>query len=355
MNQLLPPYQFFGGKRRVAHVIWKAFGNLDCYIEPFFGSGAVLLARPQPVRGVEVVNDLNGFIINFWRAVVHAPESVVRHSARPMSQDELMAMKVYIKKSFRSLSARLQADINFYDPIVAGLWVAGQNLTMSCDMGICTGPWHVVDNEIVRAPELGKDGNRDDGMRVRNTTPYGKAAAFIANPNSQKGKLMFQKLLIYYQQLAERLCSVIIHNREWNRVLFKHFLYGDHNTGVFLDPPYSDKSRTIIMKRSYVSYSDVSAQVNQWCVENSNLRNLRIAVCGLDGEHNNLEDLGWTKYCWSAQGSFYKPVAERRVTNYKDERIWFSPSCQLQQAQPDLFSLNGTHKFCIDEDVEEVP
>lgn len=48
----------FGGKSRVANLIWERFGDVPNFVEPFFGSGAVLLGRPtQP--GTETVNDLD--------------------------------------------------------------------------------------------------------------------------------------------------------------------------------------------------------------------------------------------------------------------------------------------------------
>ena len=39
------PFPYFGGKTAVAPVVWAALGQPKHYIEPFFGSGAVLLAR----------------------------------------------------------------------------------------------------------------------------------------------------------------------------------------------------------------------------------------------------------------------------------------------------------------------
>ena len=45
------------GKSRAAEVIWRAFGNPGTYIEPFFGSGAVLLGRHGKDFGVETIND----------------------------------------------------------------------------------------------------------------------------------------------------------------------------------------------------------------------------------------------------------------------------------------------------------
>lgn len=40
------PFPYFGGKSKIADVVWSALGQPAHYIEPFFGSGAVLLARP---------------------------------------------------------------------------------------------------------------------------------------------------------------------------------------------------------------------------------------------------------------------------------------------------------------------
>jgi DNA adenine methylase len=56
---LRAPFPWFGGKSRVADIVWDRFGDVANYVEPFFGSGAVLLARPHPPR-IETVNDLHG-------------------------------------------------------------------------------------------------------------------------------------------------------------------------------------------------------------------------------------------------------------------------------------------------------
>jgi len=58
---LRAPFPYPGGKRRIADVVWAALGNPRNYIEPFFGSGAVLLARPHAPQ-IETVNDANGLL-----------------------------------------------------------------------------------------------------------------------------------------------------------------------------------------------------------------------------------------------------------------------------------------------------
>ena len=62
----LPLRLYFGGKKAVAAQVWRAFGDVGNYTEPFAGSLAVLLGRPTAPR-TETVNDLDGFITNFWR------------------------------------------------------------------------------------------------------------------------------------------------------------------------------------------------------------------------------------------------------------------------------------------------
>jgi site-specific DNA-adenine methylase len=84
------PFPWFGGKRRVKHVVWRAFGaDVPNYVEPFAGSLAVLFGRPDPAGNVvpfghpgkiETVNDSSRFLVNFWRAVVAEPEQVAAHA-----------------------------------------------------------------------------------------------------------------------------------------------------------------------------------------------------------------------------------------------------------------------------------
>ena len=87
---LKAPFPYFGGKSRVAREVWARFGNVRNYVEPFAGSLAVLLARPH-MPGVETVNDLDGFVANFWRALQHDPEGVAGYADYPVSELDLHA------------------------------------------------------------------------------------------------------------------------------------------------------------------------------------------------------------------------------------------------------------------------
>ena len=53
---LKAPFPYFGGKSSIADLVWQALGDVKHYLEPFFGSGAILLARPNYDGQMESVN-----------------------------------------------------------------------------------------------------------------------------------------------------------------------------------------------------------------------------------------------------------------------------------------------------------
>lgn len=64
------PFPYFGGKSMVAARVWPRFGNVPNLVDPFFGSGAMLLQRPHwdwdrlvwrdGKAPIETVNDQDG-------------------------------------------------------------------------------------------------------------------------------------------------------------------------------------------------------------------------------------------------------------------------------------------------------
>nr|VFK65156.1 MAG: D12 class N6 adenine-specific DNA methyltransferase [Candidatus Kentron sp. TC] len=69
-----PIFPYPGGKRRLAKKILPLFPKHTCYLEAFVGAGAILLAK-EPSKA-EVMNDLNGELINFFRMVRHHPKAL---------------------------------------------------------------------------------------------------------------------------------------------------------------------------------------------------------------------------------------------------------------------------------------
>ena len=79
------PFSWFGGKSVASPDVWRLLGGVDAYVEPFAGSLAVLLAR-EGIGPVETVNDADGFIANFWRALAADPLAVERAADWPVSE-----------------------------------------------------------------------------------------------------------------------------------------------------------------------------------------------------------------------------------------------------------------------------
>ncbi|WP_085841442.1 DNA adenine methylase [Enterobacter asburiae] len=71
-----PIIPWVGGKSRLAKTILPAFPAHTCYVEPFCG-GAALFFRKEPSK-VEVLNDINGELVNLYRVVKYHLEEFVR-------------------------------------------------------------------------------------------------------------------------------------------------------------------------------------------------------------------------------------------------------------------------------------
>lgn len=67
---------WMGGKRRLAKHLLPLFPDHTCYVEPFAG-GAALFWMKEPSKA-EVLNDLNGELVNLYRVVQHHLEEFVR-------------------------------------------------------------------------------------------------------------------------------------------------------------------------------------------------------------------------------------------------------------------------------------
>jgi len=66
-----------GGKRRLADKLIPLFPAHECYVEVFCGGAALYFLRPLPAQ-TEVLNDINGELVNLYRVVQHHMEEFVR-------------------------------------------------------------------------------------------------------------------------------------------------------------------------------------------------------------------------------------------------------------------------------------
>lgn len=351
---LSAPFPWFGGKSLAAPIIWRAFGDVPNYVEPFAGSLATLLARPGGAGKVETVNDKDGFISNFWRATKLAPDEVAKWCDWPVNEADLHARHRWLVAQ-EPLLDKLIEDPDFFDARIAGWWV----------WGICAwigGGWCHPDRRLERRrPELANANGRgvqtlqptwsqrpaisNAGMGVhslaRQIPKVGAPGNGVHAPghatgrkkpltHRNKGVHARGSLVETFEQLAARLRAVRICCGDWTRVMGRSTLgidtaHGMTPCGIMLDPPYTHAIRD---KRLYRADEDVAGDVREWAIENGDNPMLRIALCGFEGEHD--------------MPSSWECVAWRSKTSSKNrgrERLWFSPHCLTATTQGSLFDV----------------
>ncbi len=77
MQNPSPIIPWLGGKRRLADKLIPLFPSHECYVEVFCGGAALYFLRPMPAP-VEILNDINGELVNLYRVVQHHLEEFVR-------------------------------------------------------------------------------------------------------------------------------------------------------------------------------------------------------------------------------------------------------------------------------------
>ncbi|MEX0732830.1 MAG: DNA adenine methylase [Aquisalimonadaceae bacterium] len=87
MLQHRPIIPWIGGKRRLAPAVLSKFGEHTCYVEPFCGAAAIFFAK-EPAE-VEVINDINGDLVNLYRVVKHHLEEFVRQFKWALSSRQI--------------------------------------------------------------------------------------------------------------------------------------------------------------------------------------------------------------------------------------------------------------------------
>jgi site-specific DNA-adenine methylase len=309
-HNLKAPFPWFGGKRRVADIVWQHFGDVSNYVEPFAGSLAVLLCRPT-APGIETINDADCYLANFWRALSHDPEQVASFADWPVNEADLQARHKWLveQEAFR---ARMKADPDYYDVKIAGWWVWG--LCAWIGDGWCRA-------ESAQLPHLG-----NAGQGINRKLPHLKGGRGINRKHlGDAGR----DLAAYFEQLAARLRRVRVTCGDWARVMGDSVTINNGLTGVFLDPPYASARNMAYA----VDSSTMAHDVREWAIANSDNSMLRIALCGYEGEHAMPES--WHVVKWKTVGGY--GAQAQAIENAAKERIWFSPHCIISSMQRRLF------------------
>ena len=320
LRPMRAPFPYFGGKRTIAETVWRAFGRPKQYIEPFCGSAAVLLSAHEPAS-LEVIGDANGFVANFWRAVVAQAEEVARWADYPVSHVDLGARHVWMMGERERLGEALQDPHWSGDAKLAGWWLWGQCAWIGSGWCEWTGQVPHVGNAgrgiqaTGKIPHVSAAGR---GIQATGKVPHVSDAGrgdTAYEPWTSSGRVAMRWL----RELADRLERVRVVHGSWDRCL--NSSYGADLTAIFLDPPYKG------YEKLYGVSDPVAAECEAWARDNAGLR---VALCGHRGDY----DLpGWTEHEWERGRLTYsggKTTAQ--------ECIWFSPAClPLVAKQAELF------------------
>jgi DNA adenine methylase len=291
IDKIKIPFSYFGGKRRVAPIVWQRFGKVSNYVEPFAGSLSVLLSNPN-IPKIETVNEINPFIVNFWRSVSFAPQEVAKYADYPVSEIDLHARQKYLL-SKKDLYLSLENDISYFDAEIAGLWIYGQSLS-------------VGDNWLKPKGE--------------------KAMPVLSSAGSGIIGLTYD-IEEEFSKLCSRLKKVRIICGDWKRVVSPAITYNNVGLGnkditsIFLDPPYDLSNRDKVYDNDKPIYYDVC----RWAIDNGNNCKMRIAVCGYENDFIFPEN--WQVFAWEANGGMANLGESNGRKNKSRERIYFSPHC----------------------------
>lgn len=387
MKALKAPFPAFGGKSRVAQLVWGRLGDVDNYIEPFAFSAAVLWGRPHAPR-IETINDVNCYVSNFWRATQRDPEAVVANCDWPVNEADLHSRHRWLVLSPEAAAfrERMRADPEYFDPQIAGWWCWG--LCCWIGGGWCTEPqidarkpridgghlqyghgihaagpgaqlpnlsgeagaagrgihasgepviWNGRGNGTGANTRRGINATISDG-RPQLADAFSRGRGVHGNDDAEVCADRRAWLLDWFGRLRDRLRTVRVCCGDWLRVCNSTSVTTRLGvTGIFLDPPYPKNRADGSASRNgklYASDHDaektpdvIRDEVLAYCLERGGDPLMRIAVCGYDTDgYAALEKEGWACVPWKAQGGYGNRSA-RGKANAGRERIWFSPWC----------------------------
>lgn len=260
---LRSPIKWVGGKSKLRNVILPLIPLHKCYVEVFGGAGWVLFAK-QPSK-VEILNDIDRELINFFRVVKNSPGKLINSFDWDLISRDEFRRQLSLDPSVLTDVARAH---RFYYLIMAS--------------------W---------GGELG----------------YARFQTSISDGGH--GNRLFGAIKTLHQRVKpahERLKTVILENLSWQECIAR---YDSRSTFFYLDPPYPGNKcnyqhnmRAIEDHRSLVS--SLRHIKGKWLLSTYDTREIRRLFA----------DYCFTKVAFASgmAGNGYKNT-EVLVTNYKLE------------------------------------
>jgi site-specific DNA-adenine methylase len=359
---LIAPFPYFGNKRHtsVRSAVWASLGDAPNYLEPFCGALGMLLGRPGGPGKIETVNDISGGLTNAWRAIQADPDAVAQWCDWPVNEIDMHARHQWLVEQLEELTPELREDPDLFDAKVAGWWIWGACIWIGG--GWCGGVKrgsprpNLNSGQGVHALSPGRRPMvTSAGMGVHATSPgkrphvtnggVGVNASRLPSIGNDRGVngVASPPTRAWFRALSARLRGVRVLCGNWDRILSPSVMGKGRNVGgrrpaaVFLDPPYDPDVRAQYLyahddRRHEAREKSLSTLAREWALEHGDDPDIRIALCGYEGEHDMPEN--WRKFSWKGARGY----AASDNNNRELERVWFSPHC-LQLDQPQQASL----------------
>ena len=277
MNIPRPALRYYGGKWRLAPWIISHFPRHTEYVEPFAGALSVLLQKaPAPL---EVANDIEGRVVNFFQVLRERPDELVRLiRLTPWHEGEYM-------KAYEPSDDPLEDARRF--------WTV-------CWMSYQGGP--------------GKKQGRQSGFRF--------SAAFNKRPAPVTDAIRVEHLYL----IAERLKKVQFFQRDGIDVI--RAFASNPNTLFYVDPPYPLDSRANRRGYTYDAHEDLFPALWEALFTVQGF----VVVSGYSHPvYDVLEEAGWQREETSSVTTSGRP---------KTECVWLSPKtvAALERERLPLFA-----------------
>lgn len=288
------PFSYFGGKYRILDHLQNylpTVKSIDCYVEPFFGSGTLFFSRER-LAEVEVINDYNSYIYTFFKVLRdRKPALLERLKYTPYSIETFLEARKYLAQGRRAVK-----ESHFEIPIKKQIYTA----------------WAVYILYCMSIMSNGRNFSRD--------TKTSKALEFKRN-----------QLRLEY--CANRLSDVTIENEDAIKVIKR---YDSSKTFIYLDPPYLNVRKKSAMTQAYHGNNgdELHERLIDWCINAKSM--IMISNYPNDLYNTKLKD-------WNREEITIKvnPGAGKRggvsKTLTATEVIWTSPNVPTKK-QMDFFN-----------------
>jgi len=274
MTKPRPPFRYHGSKWTIAPWIIQFIPGHELYCEPYGGSASVLLRKPR--SKIEVYNDLNSEVVNFFQVLREKPEQLV-HSLEltPFAKEEF-------DESYNLTDDPIENARKFY--VRSFMSIAGPTTQWS--------------SGFRRQKVFSHSKTSNGGM-----TP---AAITFSNPQ-------------YLLTLAERLKGVTIENEDAINLIER---YDSPETLFYLDPPYHPKTLSHWKGKAYSHEMSEGHHLRLAIVLNALEGSAIISGynCGPYEKYYSSEE-GWTRFDKQARTNGPRSAIESIWLNTKAQDI----------------------------------